>query len=176
MLLSKLFGEADVAYPEEYSNIDISGVVTDSRKAFAGCIFVCVEGHNNDGHDYIKEAIKNGAIVIVAEQVRDRCVGGAAIITVDNTRLVAARLYNEWYKRPSDKLKIVGITGTNGKTTTATLIYEAILKSGKRGAFIGTGKIKINEDFASHIEKFKHTLEIANILNAKKNSTFFFLP
>jgi len=117
MLLSKLFSEAGVDYPEEYSNLEISGVVTDSRKAFAGCIFVCVAGHNNDGHDYIKEAIKNGALVIVAEQVRDGCVGGAAIIKVDNTRLVAARLYNEWYKRPSDRLKIVGITGTNGKTS-----------------------------------------------------------
>lgn len=144
MLLSKLFGEADVAYPEEYSNIDISGVVTDSRKAFAGCIFVCVEGHNNDGHDYIKEAIKNGAIVIVAEQVRDRCVGGAAIITVDNTRLVAARLYNEWYKRPSDKLKIVGITGTNGKTSVTYMLESIFIEARVPCAVIGTLGCRIN--------------------------------
>ena len=62
MLLSKLFFDAGIACPEEYSNIEISGVVTDSRKAFAGCIFVCVAGHNNDGHDYIYDAIKKGDI------------------------------------------------------------------------------------------------------------------
>ena len=144
MLLSKLFSEAGVDYPEEYSNLEISGVVTDSRKAFAGCIFVCVAGHNNDGHDYIKEAIKNGALVIVAEQVRDGCVGGAAIIKVDNTRLVAARLYNEWYKRPSDRLKIVGITGTNGKTSVTYMLESIFMEAGVPCAVIGTLGCRIN--------------------------------
>ena len=147
MLLSDLFLNAGIDLPEEYdtlSNIEISGVVTDSRRAFRGCIFVCIAGHNNDGHDYIKEAIKNGALVIVAEQVRDGCVGGAAIIKVDNTRLVAARLYNEWYKRPSDRLKIVGITGTNGKTSVSYMLESIFLEAGVPCAVIGTLGCRIN--------------------------------
>ncbi len=144
MLLSRLFLEAGVAYPEEYSNIEINGVVTDSRKACAGCIFVCVAGHNNDGHDYINEAIKKGAVVIVAEQVRDGCVGGAAIFKVENTRLVAARLYNAWYKKPSERLKIVGVTGTNGKTSVCYMLQSIFLEAGVPCAVIGTLGCRIN--------------------------------
>lgn len=144
MLLSKLFFDAGIACPEEYSNIEISGVVTDSRKAFAGCIFVCVAGHNNDGHDYIDDAIKKGAVVIVAEQVRDGCVGGAAILKIDNTRLVAARLYNAWYKKPSDRLKIVGVTGTNGKTSVSYMLESIFIEAGIPCAVIGTLGCRIN--------------------------------
>ena len=144
MLLSKLFFDAGIACPEEYSNIEISGVVTDSRKAFAGCIFVCVAGHNNDGHDYIDDAIKKGAVVIVAEQVRDGCVGGAAILKIDNTRLVAARLYNAWYKKPSDRLKIVGVTGTNGKTSVCYMLESIFMEAGVTCAVIGTLGCRIN--------------------------------
>lgn len=144
MLLSKLFFDAGIACPEEYSNIEISGVVTDSRKAFAGCIFVCVAGHNNDGHDYIDDAIKKGAVVIVAEQVRDGCVGGAAILKIDNTRLVAARLYNAWYKKPSDRLKIVGVTGTNGKTSVSYMLESIFMEAGVPCAVIGTLGCRIN--------------------------------
>ncbi len=144
MLLSKLFFDAGIACPEEYSNIEISGVVTDSRKAYGGCIFVCVAGHNNDGHDYIDEAIKHGAVVIVAEQVRDGCVGGAAILKIDNTRLVAARLYNAWYKKPSDRLKIVGITGTNGKTSVSYMLESIFMEAGVPCAVIGTLGCRIN--------------------------------
>jgi len=118
--------------------------VTDSRKAFAGCIFVCVAGHNNDGHDYIDDAIKKGAVVIVAEQVRDGCVGGAAILKIDNTRLVAARLYNAWYKKPSDRLKIVGVTGTNGKTSVSYMLESIFIEAGIPCAVIGTLGCRIN--------------------------------
>ena len=144
MRLSVLFSEAGIPYPEEYGDREISAIVTDSRKATAGCMFISIVGHNNDGHDHIEEAVKNGADVIVAEQVRDGCVGGAAIIKVENTRYAAARLYNVQCGNPGERLKIVGITGTNGKTGTSLLLESIFLSAGISCAVIGTLGCRIN--------------------------------
>ena len=138
MRLGELFDRAGLRCPDEHKNIEITEVVTDSRKATEGCIFVCIEGHNTNGHDHINEAVKNGAVVIVAEQVRDGCVGGAAIVEIDNTRRAAALLYNAQCDDPSKKLKIVGVTGTNGKTSVCFMLESIFLAAGIPCAVIGT--------------------------------------
>ena len=101
-------------------------------------MFISLHGHNRDGHDYIAEAVNNGAVVVVAEQVRERCVGGAAIIKVDNTSRCAALLYNLQCGKPTDKLKIIGVTGTNGKTSTCAALDVILRKAGYRTGVIGT--------------------------------------
>ena len=108
MRLGRLFSLAGIECPAEYRGIEVLHVVTDSRKVIDGCIFVAIRGYNTDGHDYIENAIKNGAAVIVAEQVRDGCVGGAAIIKVDSTRNAAAKLYNAQCENPSKDIKLIG--------------------------------------------------------------------
>ncbi len=138
MRLGELFRRAGLSCPDECKNICVTGVVTDSRKAYDRCIFVCIEGNNTNGHDHINEAVKNGAVVIVAEQVRDGCVGGAAIIKIDNTRRAAALLYNAQCDDPSKNLKIVGVTGTNGKTSVCFMLESIFLAAGIPCAVIGT--------------------------------------
>ena len=138
MILSRLFSDAGLEYPEKYANIEISRIVTDSRQACDKCMFICMAGHNTDGHKYIKEAINKGAVVIVAEQVRDECVGGAAIIKVDNTRRAAALLYNTQCGIKNKGLRIVGVTGTNGKTSVCYMLESIFLAAGVRCAVIGT--------------------------------------
>ena len=80
--------------PKELIGVEVTGIVTDSRRVVKNSIFICVKGARYDGHDYIGEAINAGAKVIVAKTVRDVCVGGAAILYVENTRNVASLLYN----------------------------------------------------------------------------------
>ncbi len=138
MRLGELFASAGLNCPAEYRELEYTGVVTDSRKVTEGSIFIAVRGHNNDGHDYIKEAIKNGASVIVAEQVRDECVGGAAIIIVENTACAAARLYNEHYRQPCKDIKIIAVTGTNGKTSVCFMLESIFITAGYKCATLGT--------------------------------------
>lgn len=141
MRLSELFGRAGLECPEEAEEIQVRNIVTDSRRVEKGSLFICLKGMSTDGHEYMDEAIKSGASVIVAEQVRDACVGGAAaIILHDNTRSVAARLYNAWYGNPTKRLKIVGVTGTNGKTSVSTMLYEVFTSLGYKAGLIGTVK------------------------------------
>ena len=139
MRLGELLGRVGIRCPENAENIEVKNIVTDSRQVTEGSLFICIKGLSCDGHEYIDSAIKNGAVVIVAEQVRDACVGGAAaFIMHDNTRKVAALLYNAYYGEPVKKLKIIGITGTNGKTSTATLLYEIFRRAGFSVGLLGT--------------------------------------
>ena len=141
MQLSELFGKAGLECPREAEKIEVKNIVTDSRRVEKGSLFICLRGTRADGHEYMDEAIRSGASVIVAEKVRDACVGGAAaIILLDNTRSVSARLYNAWYGNPTERLKIVGATGTNGKTSVSTMLYEVFTALGYKAGLIGTVK------------------------------------
>ena len=147
MLLGKLFSAAGLECPEEYLNIEISKIVTDSREACERCMFICVSGYNTDGHEYIKEAINKGAVVIVSERVCDECVGGAAIIKIDNTRRAAALLYNAQCGRPSEKIKLIGVTGTNGKTSVCHMLESIFSEAGVKCGVIGTVGVRaLGED------------------------------
>lgn len=138
MKLSELFGRAELAYPPEMGDIEIEDIVSDSRRVRKGSLFVCIKGLCVDGHDKIGEAITKGATVIVAEPVRDVFVGGAAAIYVENTRSVLARLYHAWYGNPTDRMTVVGITGTNGKTSVAWMLSRLFTALGFRCGLIGT--------------------------------------
>ncbi|MBE6531055.1 MAG: UDP-N-acetylmuramoyl-L-alanyl-D-glutamate--2,6-diaminopimelate ligase [Ruminococcaceae bacterium] len=138
MKVSELFGKSNIDYPREAENIEITEIVTDSRKACEGCAFICINGQRHDGHENIGEAVSVGAKVIVAEQVRDEGVGGAAAIYVENTRRAAALLYNTWYNNPAEGMKLVAVTGTNGKTSVSFLLKKIFERAGYRCGVIGT--------------------------------------
>ena len=137
MRLGNVLSEIGIECPEEYKSLEFKDIVTDSREA-DGCMFICLGGHNRNGHDYVQDAVNNGAVVIVAEQVREWCVGGAAIIKVDNTAKCAAGLYNLQYGKPTERLKIIGVTGTNGKTSTCMALDCVLREAGYRVGVIGT--------------------------------------
>lgn len=139
MKLSRLFEKAKLDYPSELGDIEITEIITDSRKVCQGCLFLCIKGEHYDGHDYIGEAINAGAKVIVAENVRDVGEGGAAaIICVENTRRAASLLYNSWYGVNDGDMKIIGVTGTNGKTSVTNILKKIFEADGKRCGLIGT--------------------------------------
>lgn len=138
MKFGELLSAVGIDPPKELVNEEVSCIVTDSRKAIRNCIFVCLRGALYDGHDHIGEAIAAGAKVIVAEKVRGVREGGAALTFVNNTRLCASLLYNEWYGRPAEAMNIIGVTGTNGKTSVACMLKAVFESVGYSCALIGT--------------------------------------
>ena len=124
--------------PEELFGVEVALLTSNSEAVVENSIFICIKGKRYDGHDYIEKALEAGAKVIVAENVRDGCVGGAAILYVDNTRRVASLLYNLWYGNPAGRMKFIGITGTNGKTSVSFMVLEILEAAGFKVGLVGT--------------------------------------
>ncbi|WP_408955840.1 UDP-N-acetylmuramoyl-L-alanyl-D-glutamate--2,6-diaminopimelate ligase [Natroniella sp. ANB-PHB2] len=125
---------------------DILGISYDSRRVEFGYLFVAISGFKQDGHDFIEEAIANGAKAIVVEKEIDIDwpQQNVAIIKVDDTRKALAYLSAKFYGYPSKELTVIGVTGTNGKTTTTYLIEETLRNLGFNTGLIGTIKNKIS--------------------------------
>ena len=124
-------------------------VACDSRKIGRGDIFVCIKGFKTDGHDYINEAIKKGASIIVAEK-NISLPEKVSLVLYDNTRKALAELSAACYNHPSEKFTLLGVTGTNGKTTTTYMINNIMKKAGLKRGLIGTLGISIGDkDFKS---------------------------
>ena len=102
----------------------ITDVVSDSRKVTTGSLFVAVRGTQVDGHKFIPLLQYSGVAAIVCEELPEFLETSITYIKVSNSAIALGNLASEWWDNPSRKLKLVGVTGTNGKTTTATLIYE----------------------------------------------------
>ncbi|HHT98208.1 MAG TPA: UDP-N-acetylmuramoyl-L-alanyl-D-glutamate--2,6-diaminopimelate ligase [Clostridiales bacterium] len=125
-------------------HILITNLVYDSRKITKDSVFVCITGAISDGHDYIKSAIKAGALAVIVEK-DIKIDSSITIIKVNNTRKALALMSVEYFGHPAEKLITIGITGTKGKTTTAYMIREALEKIGKKTGLIGTIETLIGE-------------------------------
>lgn len=118
---------------------DITGICFDSRKAEPGSLFVAIRGFQSDGHRYIHQAIRQGACAVVAEHLPEEPVPEqVTVILTPDTRRALAQLAAEWYEHPERQLKLIGITGTNGKTTTTYLIRHILEQRGHSCGLIGT--------------------------------------
>ncbi|MDD3267817.1 MAG: UDP-N-acetylmuramoyl-L-alanyl-D-glutamate--2,6-diaminopimelate ligase [Syntrophomonadaceae bacterium] len=116
---------------------EITGIAYDSRRVSDGDLFVCISGFRSDGHAFAEQAIKNGAVAVLAARKLDITQQAALLITPD-TRQAMARLASNFYQQPSRALKVIGVTGTNGKTTTTHLIQAILEEAGKTTGILGT--------------------------------------
>lgn len=132
---------------ESIQDIEIVNVEMDSRKVKSGSLFVCIEGYTVDGHDFLKQAIDNGAAAAVI--CKDVDVDGSIpLIRVKDTGRALAMLAAVYYDYPTTKFPLIGVTGTNGKTTTTYLLDTIFEKQGKKSGIIGSIQVKIgNETF-----------------------------
>ncbi len=126
-------------------DMPVSGVQFDSRLVKPGNIFVAIKGTQTDGHAFIDKAIENGAMAIVCQDEMD-ARKGVSIIQCDDSARALAIIASNYYGNPSSKLKLVGVTGTNGKTTTVTLLYHLFRKLGYNVGLMSTITNKINDE------------------------------
>ena len=123
---------------------DCSDFHFDSRQVQQGDLFVALVGTQTDGHDYIYQAIGKGAIAIVCERIPEVADASVCWIIVKDTSIALAHIAAQYYGNPADDIQVIGITGTNGKTTTATLLYELAMDMGYPAGLLSTVQICIN--------------------------------
>lgn len=134
MLASELLGKN---WLREHEDIDLTGIAYDSRSVLPGNVFVCIKGFETDGHKFADAAVRNGAALIVAE---DKIEAGVPVWYVENSRAAIAEMACKYYDNPSKKFKLIGVTGTNGKTTITYLIKSIVEEAGLRIGVIGTNQ------------------------------------
>lgn len=137
-LLSKLLNGLSIQQRVNEKDVQINQIEFDSRKVCQGTLFVAQRGVVSDGHDYLDSAISNGAVAVVVEELPQNINDEVVYILVENSSYALGILAKNYFHDPSSKLKLVGITGTNGKTTTATLSYDLFSSLGYCCGLIST--------------------------------------
>ena len=126
--------------------IPVRSIQFDSRKVEAGDLFVAVKGSHVDGHQFIAKAIEMGAVAVVCEDVPENFPSGVVLVKIENTQPNFGRMAAAFYDNPSANLKVVGVTGTNGKTTIASLLYKTFSLLGYKVGLISTIKYYVGDD------------------------------
>src|ERR1700726_1433055 len=116
----------------------VSAVEYDSRRVKPGCVFVAMSGESSDGNRFIDQAVNAGAVAVVTDLSSQKPREGVAWAVVPHGRRALARLSANFYKRPAERIAVTGITGTNGKSTTAFLVESILTAAGRKSALIGT--------------------------------------
>ena len=138
MKLNELLSKVKSADITGDADVDIMGVDIDSRRVKPGHLFVAVRGTQVDGHSFIPKAIEQGAVAVLCEDMPEERREGVTYVKVSSTEAAVGPVATMFYGDPSTKLKLVGVTGTNGKTTIATLLYNMFRKFGHRCGLLST--------------------------------------
>ena len=145
MLLSDILYKVSIRGITGSTDVEVNDIQIDSRKIKPGAAFIAVKGAAADGHQFIDKAIENGAAVIVHQESTENKKEGVVYVQVENSTAAAAYMANNFFGRPSEKVKLVGITGTNGKTTIATLLYKLFTRLGYKCGLLSTVENHIGE-------------------------------
>lgn len=165
MNLKNLLKFVDYKSPDsDIGGIEIEGIACDSRAIKKGYLFIAIPGTQLDGHKFISEAIERGAVAVIAEK-NVAGADGVAMIYVRDARGVLAKVADEFYCRPSEKIKCIGITGTNGKTTVSYLIDNIISAAGHKAAIVGTINYRIGQRVIPATNTTPGAIELHNFMN-----------
>ena len=144
------------------TDITVSKIEFDSRKIELNDVFVAIRGTLSDGHDYIEKALSLGAIAVICEEFPSVIVNGVTYIKVKDSNEALAFLAANYYENPSENIRLVGVTGTNGKTTISSLLYQLFKKAGYKVGLLSTVKIMVDE------QEFKATHTTPDSLTINK--------
>jgi UDP-N-acetylmuramoyl-L-alanyl-D-glutamate--2,6-diaminopimelate ligase len=162
MQLSDILYKVKIRSVDGGTELDIKDVQIDSRKITQGSLFIAVRGTAIDGHQFIAKAIEQGAVAIVHDQTSLEKKEGVTLVQVENTATAAGIIAHNFYNQPSAKMKVVGVTGTNGKTTIATLLYKLFTSLGYKSGLIST----VENNIGNKTVVATHTTPDAVSLNA----------
>jgi UDP-N-acetylmuramoyl-L-alanyl-D-glutamate--2,6-diaminopimelate ligase len=151
--LSNILGSTDIIRSSGRTDIPIGKLCFDSRKVGKGDVFIALKGTQSDGHAYISDVIVKGAAAVICEDWPVEEAKNCTCIQVADSHETLARMASEYYGRPSEKLKLTGVTGTNGKTTIATLLYQLFTNLGYNCGLLST----INTRVGTKISEATHT-------------------
>ncbi|MHB9054686.1 MAG: UDP-N-acetylmuramoyl-L-alanyl-D-glutamate--2,6-diaminopimelate ligase [Paludibacteraceae bacterium] len=162
MKLSEIIQNIKVEKTIGISDIEISGIQFDSRNVHIGDLFVATKGTASDGHVYIPMALEKGAAAVLCEEIPSEINKNVTYILVNDSADALGHGASAWYDFPSSKLILVGVTGTNGKTTTATLLYKLFRQLGYKAGLLSTVQNFVNDD----VFEATHTTPDAMEMNA----------
>ena len=162
MLLQDVLYKVSIRSVSGSTSVEVNDIQIDSRRVKQGTTFIAVKGSATDGHQFIDKAIENGAVAIVYEQIPASIKAGIVYVEVQNSAVAAALMANNFYERPSEKVKLVGVTGTNGKTTIATLLYKLFTRLGYTCGLLST----VENQIGDKVVPATHTTPDAISLNA----------
>ena len=146
MLLQDVLYKVAIRSVKGSTSLPLSAVETDSRKVGKGAAFVAVKGVAADGHRFIDKAVANGAVAVVCETMPEHLQEDVVYVQVENSAAAAGYMAHHFYDKPSTRLQLVGVTGTNGKTTIATLLYKLFTRLGYTCGLISTVENRIGAD------------------------------
>lgn len=151
------------------TNINIAGLCIDSREATVNSLFFALTGTQVDGHNYIDSAIAQGAIAVICERLPNTLNPEVTYIVVSNSNQSLGVVASEFYDNPSHRLKLIGITGTNGKTTTATLLYRLASALGEKSGLISTVQNQIGDKTIASTHTTPNAIELNKLLSEMVN-------
>lgn len=152
--IEEIKGETDLTIEHVYYN---------SQKVTPNSLFICIKGFRTDGHLYVEDAIKNGAKAILCEDMIES--DGVTVIRVKNTRRAMAKIANKYYHFPSKLLDLIGVTGTNGKTSVTYMIKSILERSGRKAGLIGTIATMVGEDTIEAVRTTPESLDLQKLFS-----------
>lgn len=161
-LLQDILYKAGIRSVTGRTDVEVTNVQTDSRKVTAGSLFIALKGTNSDGHQYLDTAIAQGAVAVVVETLPSQLSDTVSYVQVENSSKAAGWIAHNFYGQPSEKFQLVGVTGTNGKTTIATVLYKLFLALGYKVGLVSTVENRIGHE----VIPSTHTTPDAVSLNA----------
>ena len=162
MHLLNILKEIDYSCLNGNLDLNIQDIVYDSRKVSPNSVFVCLNGCNCDGHDFIESAVRNGAVAIVVS--KKVIIPGVTVVLVNNTRKTLAYMARNFFENPAQKIKTIAITGTKGKTTVSFMIKSILQQEGFKVGIIGTIGILINDELIKTKNTTPESYEIQKYL------------
>lgn len=145
ILLKDILYRVTIEHVKGDTAVAVNDLHFDSRKISLNDVFIAIRGTHSDGHNYITKACHSGALAIICEELPEEIINGITYIKVADSKVALATMAANYYGNPSESLKLIGITGTNGKTTIASLLYQLFQKAGYLCGLISTVKIKVGK-------------------------------
>ena len=170
MILKDILYKVSIRSVKGNTDAVINKLQIDSRKVNSGDCFIAIKGAVTDGHQYIETAINNGAVVIVCEELPTSFVEKVTYIQVENSAIAAGFISHNFYGEPSLKLKLVGVTGTNGKTTIATILWKLFAALGYKCGLISTVQNQIGEQVVPSTHTTPDAISVNQLLGQMEDA------